>query len=405
MPSLLNILVYHPQELVLGLALPGIILVTLLLSSFAYLACRHASRRHLDRVSFRLLVLALIANLLFGILFVVREFHPAACGPVSFLSVFSTLFVPCMFFSMALNLQLVLVYGINGKMMEKYYIIGSSLLSLTCSITPYATGQLGWTDSVGNCWLWKFTSTSVTLHWYIGTQALWILLMSTGELTAFITISCFMLRQQLRFRKLKGEIGTSSASADTPVLVAAPIVKYRNTILRIGLYPVLSCFWSITSSVIDVYITTHNEKHSQVYFTVIFTSLILYGLRPVLYVLLAVTDPGVLRAVRALRPSPPEESRLASIKSMRSTLVFHTRPGSPRPQSPPQSPRRFSEAHKALVRVELGAQSTINTAKTWEAQSMEVQELQFVHPQDREAGTSNEADIRIVEDDSILSQF
>ncbi|KAJ7138153.1 hypothetical protein C8R44DRAFT_868481 [Mycena epipterygia] len=131
-------------------------------------------------------------------------------------------------------------------------------------------------------------------------------------------------------------------------------------------------------------------------------ALILYGLRPILYVLLAVTDPGVLRAVRALRPSPPEESRLTSIKSMQSTLVFHTRPGSPRPQSPPQSPRRFSGAHKALVRVELGAQSTINTAKTWEAQSMEVREVQFVYPQD---GTSNEADIRIVEDDSIVGQF
>ncbi|KAJ7138154.1 hypothetical protein C8R44DRAFT_766945 [Mycena epipterygia] len=405
MPSLLNILVHHPHELMLGLGLPGIILVTLLLSSFAYLACRHASRRHLDRVSFRLLVLALIANLLYGILLVIRQFHPAACGPVSFLSVFSTLFVACMFFSMALNLQLVLVYGVNGNMMEKYYIIGSSLLSLTCSITPYAAGQLGWTDSAGNCWVRKSTSTSVTLHWYIGTQALWILLMSTGELTAFITISCFMLRQQLRFRKIKGKMGISSASAYTPALVAAPIVKYRNTILRIGLYPVLSCFWSITSSVIDVYLIVNKHKPSQVYYTVIFISLILYALRPILYVLLAVTDPGVLRAVRALRPSPPEKPRLASIKSMQSTLVFHTRPGSPRPQSPPQSPRRFSEARGALVRVELGAQSTINIAKTWPAQSMEVREVQFVYPQDREADTSNEVDIRIVEDDSIVSQF
>ncbi|KAJ7138134.1 hypothetical protein C8R44DRAFT_341149 [Mycena epipterygia] len=402
MPSLLDILANHPHELVLGVTLPGIILVTLLLSSFAYLGCRHASRRHLDRVSFRLLVLALIANLLFGILFLIREFHPATCDSVAFLSVFSTLFVGCMFFSMALNLQLVLVYGVNGKMMEKYYIIGSSLLSLICSITPYAAGQLGWRDSAGNCWLRKSTSASVTLRWWIGTQALWILLMSTGELTAFITISCFMLRQQLRFRKLKGEIGTSSASADTPVLIAAPIIKYRNTILRIGLYPVLSCSFSIAASVIEAYMITHADENKQAYITASFTSIILYGLRPILYVFLAATDPGVLRAVRALRPSPPEESRLASIKSMQSTLVFHTRPQSPRPQSPPQSPRRFSEAHKALVRVE--APSSINIAKTWEAQSMEVREVQFVYPQDREAGTSNESDIRIV-DDSIVGQF
>ncbi|KAJ7138155.1 hypothetical protein C8R44DRAFT_868483 [Mycena epipterygia] len=387
----------HPKEFMLGVAIPGIILVPLLLSSFAYLACREVSRPYLDRVSFRLLVLALIANLLFSILVAIRALH-LACVPAAFLTLFSTLFSACMFFCMALNLQLVLLHGVNGKMMEKYYIIGSTLLCLACSITPCAAGQLGWKDPAGNCWLRKPTSPSIGLPWTFGTQELWTLLMSTGELAAFIMLLCFMLRQELRFRKLKGEIGTISTGADPPVFIQAPIVKYRSTILRIGLYPVLSFFWSITDSVTTVYLMTHGGEITQAVALASFLALLVYGLRPVLYVLLAATDPGVLRAIRALHPSPPEgssKSRLASMKSMESmdpTSPSHTKH---------KYPRRFSETNKAVVRVELSRK----LANTWEARSMEVRDVQFVYPQDREISISSESVIWIVEDDSIVGQF
>jgi hypothetical protein len=38
---------------------------------------------------------------------------------------------------------LVLVHGVNGNKMEKYYIIGSLLLCGVCNGTPWAAGQLG----------------------------------------------------------------------------------------------------------------------------------------------------------------------------------------------------------------------------------------------------------------------
>lgn len=126
--------------------------------------------------------------------------------------------------------------------------------------------------------------------------------MSTGELASFITVLCFMVRQevcraevkcfpqspdpsQIRFRRLKREIYVMSGSSDSPVLRQAPIVKYRSTILRIGeraglinvrllkmnsllsrlgLYPLLSCFWSVTGSVLEVYIITHIEMTDKV---------------------------------------------------------------------------------------------------------------------------------------------
>jgi hypothetical protein len=72
------------------------------------------------------------------------------------------MFAGVMFFSMALNLQyvtdsfdgpiansrgnhnrLVLVHGVNGQQMEKYYILGAVLLTLACNVPPYAAGALG----------------------------------------------------------------------------------------------------------------------------------------------------------------------------------------------------------------------------------------------------------------------
>ena len=72
------------------------------------------------------------------------------------------MFAGVMFFSMALNLQythtfcpgfcscfnytqlrLVLVYGVNGNKMEKFYIFGAVLLCAACSIPTWAANEFG----------------------------------------------------------------------------------------------------------------------------------------------------------------------------------------------------------------------------------------------------------------------
>lgn len=41
-------------------------------------------------------------------------------------------------------LRLVVVHGMNGRRMERFYVIGSLFMSLLLTIPPYATGQYGY---------------------------------------------------------------------------------------------------------------------------------------------------------------------------------------------------------------------------------------------------------------------
>ncbi|KAF8183597.1 hypothetical protein K438DRAFT_1448818, partial [Mycena galopus ATCC 62051] len=107
----------------------------------------------------------------------------------------SLLFSACMYFCMALNLQLVLVHGVNGLMMEKYYVIGSSLLVTVCSLAPLAAGQFG--PYHGVC---SFSNPDPVLRirWLVGAQSFWILLMASSELVCFVILVSYMLRCQVR---------------------------------------------------------------------------------------------------------------------------------------------------------------------------------------------------------------
>ncbi|KAJ6559400.1 hypothetical protein DFH09DRAFT_1161538, partial [Mycena vulgaris] len=86
---------------ILALILPGVGLTIIVLALYAYAAWNPVSRNHLDRVSFRLLVYTLLANLIFGIVFPIGtlDVHPSwQCGFVSFLLSLSLLFSAGMFF-------------------------------------------------------------------------------------------------------------------------------------------------------------------------------------------------------------------------------------------------------------------------------------------------------------------
>ncbi|KAJ7453216.1 hypothetical protein FB451DRAFT_1282036 [Mycena latifolia] len=344
----------HHLRLTLGTIVPGIIFSTLLLASFAYLACKNASRKHLNRVSFRMLVYILIANLLFMILIPLdmAQFH-RACAPVSFVRLFCLMFSPCMSFCILLNLQLVLVHGVNGNTMEKYYIIFSLLLCLACNIPPSVAGASGWSDGTGRCWL-RNPNFRDELVWVIGTQSFWLLLMAAGEVISFLTITIFMARQEVRLRRMKNELSTSSASAGSLLVVRqAPVVKHRSTILRIGLYPLLSCVFSAMSTLLNV--IGIYRRPGPLSPKISLLGLLIFIMRPVLYVLLAATDPGYLRALRALGPARPAV-RPASMASQETSAPSHTQ----------KYPRRFSQANRALIFVALGRPSTA-TARSLES--------------------------------------
>ncbi|KAJ7901071.1 hypothetical protein B0H14DRAFT_3422986 [Mycena olivaceomarginata] len=322
------------QDAPLAFGITGVVLTAAFLLSIAYAAWNPVSRPHLNRVSFRLLVCALISNLIFGAGFIPVFSGPSAgCSFLAFFGVSNLMFSACMFFCIALNLQLVIVHCVNGNMMEKYYYIGSVVFVAICNITPYAAGQYGYYN--GDCWF-NNPDPEVQFRWLVGSQTVWSLLMSTGEVVSFVMRS-------VQWSNL------SSSERPNP-----PIIAYRSIIIRIGLYPLLSCCLSFTGSILDIWLAKTRISNPQWRLT-LDADLCVYGLRPILYTILAAGDPSFLRAICALRTqgktthSPTDPASNSAVRY--ATTSSH-------------SMRRFSMNSRAVIHVQLeqGKQST-----TWGA--------------------------------------
>jgi hypothetical protein len=80
-------------------------------------------------------------------------------------------------------------------MMEKYYVIGSSLLVAVCNFPPLAGGQLGFYDNL--CWF-SNPDPVVRFRWIFGTQTFWMVLMASSELVCFVILMSYMLRRRVR---------------------------------------------------------------------------------------------------------------------------------------------------------------------------------------------------------------
>ncbi|KAJ6514521.1 hypothetical protein DFH09DRAFT_1099617 [Mycena vulgaris] len=149
--------------------------------------------------------------------------------------------------------RLVVVHAVNGQKMERYYI----LIGLAISAAwPRHFGGLFW-DATSTCWF-NSPDRAVQMRWFVSTQAFWMFLMSTCEVTSFFTIVGYMV------------IGHRVGS---------------------GLYPFLSCFFNITE--LEIRHCWHVYYTAPQYQRVIDgpPDLLTYVLRPMMYALLAATDP------------------------------------------------------------------------------------------------------------------
>ncbi|KAJ7023133.1 hypothetical protein C8F04DRAFT_1135101 [Mycena alexandri] len=291
---------YNLPHVVIAFCIVGIVFISLLLGLCLWAAWNPVSRRHLDRVSFRFLIYALIAYIGYsGCLICAVKLGPGtACTGTAWFANACILFAAIMFFSMALNLQLVLVHGVNGQRMEKYYLSAAVIMSLACTIPPYAAGAFGYEDG---CW-YDSPNTVVRLRWWIGSLGLWLFLLSAGEVVNFVMVVKCMVSSQ----PIVTDSSISSFS-NAATVVRPPIVVYRNIILRIGLYPLISCFFAVTLGALDIHVTLDPlETVENRILNII--DLLLYALRPMIYALLAATDPSFLRAMRALLGSDPKTS-------------------------------------------------------------------------------------------------
>ncbi|KAJ7017681.1 hypothetical protein C8F04DRAFT_1405672 [Mycena alexandri] len=93
----------------------------------------------------------------------------------------------------------------------------------------------------------------------------------------------------------------------------SPIVMYKNVILRIGLYPLVSCLINIPASILDIRVTispdfTYAEGLAD-------TGLL--SCRVLVYSLLALADPSFIRAIKEIRHSriPDNDERFAPFRA------------------------------------------------------------------------------------------
>ncbi|KAJ7029235.1 hypothetical protein C8F04DRAFT_1117024 [Mycena alexandri] len=292
------------SDLVIAFAVADVVFISLILGTCVWAACNSVSRPHLNRVSFRLLVYALVSNLAYALYMMcgVKLGPGAACNGITFFGNACLMFAAVMFFCVALNLELVLVHGVNGQSMEKYYVSGAVILTLACVIPAYAAGAIGYWAANETCWF-NSPDSEVQLRWWIGTQGFWMLLMSAGEVVCFLIIVGFMIMRQRLTSALSTETFTSSMGPST--LSKPPIVAYRSIILRIGLYPLVSCFFCVTGGALDLH-DILDTTETEVNWRLNIVDLLVYSLRPMIYAALAATDPSFLRALRALRGSEPK---------------------------------------------------------------------------------------------------
>ncbi|KAJ7101577.1 hypothetical protein B0H15DRAFT_943898 [Mycena belliarum] len=318
----------HIAALLQALVIIGLSLTILVLCAFAYTALHSAAKPHLNRVSFRLLICALLANLVYGCCFLstAKTTGPSVqCTLTVFLINVTNLFSGGMFFCIALNLELVLVQGCNGKRLEKYYLLGTVAVCAICTIPPYAAGQFGWNELNQACWF-NAPDKRALVGWVIGTQVFWVLFMAIGEALAFLLIVRYFVLYEDNQRRIHSG-STSSGTGDSScrsdrlprspmVQYRNPVAQYRNIILRVGLYPLVSCILSL-GTIIDLYLVVYQVSHpimTELNFRLSVASICIYSLRLVIYAVLAAADPSFVRALRELR-RPAEQLTVLQLQT------------------------------------------------------------------------------------------
>ncbi|KAJ7852798.1 hypothetical protein B0H14DRAFT_3865982 [Mycena olivaceomarginata] len=320
----------NPQislRVVLGLMIPGLGLTAALLSLYGYAAWKAVSRRHLDRVSFRLLTYALVANFVYGVSFTMNTLagYPGwRCSFSSFLVNSSLMFSGCIIFCIALNVPLVVVQNINGQAMEKYYVAGTVLICLICNVPLYASGNLGHVlIPVETCWF-NNPDKEARFRWIIGTQISWLFIFAVGGAGAFLIILGYLVTHEFYGSLIRRPAHTETTYSSEGA--GSTILKFRNIILRIGLYALASCVLNLTVGVIDLRqsrkYTMETPEWTKLDVILLLVTVATCAGRPLIYGLLAATDPSFVRALSALwHPEAESQAQFGGHNYCLSTIV------------------------------------------------------------------------------------
>ncbi|KAJ3876404.1 hypothetical protein F5051DRAFT_292356, partial [Lentinula edodes] len=268
------------------------------------------SRPHLNRVSFRILAFALAVNTVFGIVNAIGGSFTGptwTCGFTIWILQVTLQLSSFLMFSIALNMQLIIVHGINGQRMEKFYMLGSIVISLGVTIPAYATKQYGWDPLVLDCW-YANSNQRERIAWqaclFIGTQLFWTLLTVLGEMTSSIVVVTYMFKNRVsktgefsKYKHLRSDLDSCSSTDQQQSSLAQNdqflnyASRYKKVLARIALYPLASMIINLLSVMCVIHATVTGGEHSMNDYRILLLSDFLYGGRAVVYALLTTADP------------------------------------------------------------------------------------------------------------------
>ncbi|KAF9493139.1 hypothetical protein BDN71DRAFT_1508853 [Pleurotus eryngii] len=196
--------------------------------------------------------------------------------------------------------------------MEKYYVIVVTLLNIVLTVPAFGLNQFGWDEANFTCWF-KNPDEHTKVQWLIGTQSFWIALAATIETIcsvagsfgwrSFRSLNTRFIQKAsdpsfLHTSSATGHRSEASSSAQT--ILSTQARKYRGVILRIALYPIVSLLISYPTIGLDIFGSVKGV-HTQLDYRLLVADLVLYGLRPFAYALLACNDPSFVCAVQDIR--------------------------------------------------------------------------------------------------------
>ncbi|THU98391.1 hypothetical protein K435DRAFT_795772 [Dendrothele bispora CBS 962.96] len=276
------------------------------------------SRLHLDRVSWRIVVWALMANFILAITGIASTRLPQSSETLCAFSVFvlqmAFQFSGFLFFTISLNLQLVVIHGFSGQKLEKIYIAGSVAIAIILNVPPYAAGKLGWDPLEGHCWYTADSSREDKLVWQIATQIIWVALTAFGEIINSMCVIIWMWRyntQACNFSDVNlSEADQSNHIYETNSQGSFNSINYRRIFIRISRYPLASCFVNLLSIFTVLRLAMNNDYNNQAIkpftqhfikdYNLLLLSDFLYGGRPIVYAALAACDPAFIRGFKTL---------------------------------------------------------------------------------------------------------
>ncbi|KAG7093482.1 hypothetical protein E1B28_007157 [Marasmius oreades] len=296
-----------------------IILIAILLSLHSL------SKQKTDRVSFRIMVYALCTSVVYSItMYLVNRVHgQTACRVTGSSTVFGLHLSSFLFFCIGLNLQLVMIHGIDGAKAEKYYVWGSLSLALVLGVLTYVSNQLTYDSKVG-CyyydpnpvrgfwwrvreWLPDYLQIAVRFQrsryfTQMGMQNIWSFLTMAGELVTFCSVVIYMIRVKVFSPgpSLAATVpGSQRLSASHQYRKPLGPRQYRNIVLRISLYPLSSLATSGLAAVGTVSrptqaINTRSDWIAVSTFRAVFLS------RGTVYALVACADPAITQGLKVL---------------------------------------------------------------------------------------------------------